>query len=63
MVKYIPVHVKSLPSRERGLKWVCDDVTAVHLRVACFAGARIEITSIIHVTPPQNVAPLRGSEE
>ena len=52
---------KSLPSRERGLKFVVDENTQIINLVAPLAGAWIEMLFLWPVILPSQVAPLAGA--
>ena len=52
---------ESLPSRERGLKWMYRGLNCVEVGVAPLAGAWIEIQNLLFPTARQDVAPLAGA--
>ena len=56
-----PKQNRSLPSRERGLKWVMVMYTCASLEVAPFTGAWIEITSVLRSGLVCEVAPFTGA--
>ena len=60
---YYPVsgYMKSLPSRERGLKSELDAEIDQELRVPPFTGAWIEIQLAHHARPGAGVAPFTGA--
>ena len=51
----------SLPSRERGLKYVTDPTDEQSAKVAPFAGAWIEISALTGTFTPRCVAPFAGA--
>ena len=60
-LKRIYTASESLPSRERGLKWHNVVPRLLHIRVAPFAGAWIEIVRVLPSVVVMLVAPFAGA--
>ena len=56
-----PRGLRSLPSRERGLKCSKDAVDGLDVHVAPFTGAWIEIPVLSSIHPAMRVAPFTGA--